>query len=198
MTARRRSRWLLPLVLLAVCGVLGAALYDRLNRTGPVGGANADPSTAAAAREPLPPESVFTMPPQDTYGAIIERPLFSPTRRPETGASFTPTDAGPEVTIKLIGVFITSTDRFALLKLDETAQSVRVSEGGEIAGWTVKEIHEFGAVLERDGETLELFLQYDDTPPPAETTEPVETEPPAEEVQPPEVTNEPPAGTTNQ
>ncbi|MGH6932030.1 MAG: hypothetical protein ACREEE_06295 [Dongiaceae bacterium] len=40
MTARRRSRWLLPLVLLAVCGVLGTALYDRLNRTGPAGGAN--------------------------------------------------------------------------------------------------------------------------------------------------------------
>lgn len=199
MTARRRSRWLPPLVLLAVCGALGTVLYDQVRHGQTAGVVSASSTTGGPAIEPLPTEAVFSMPPQDTYSGIVERPLFSPNRRPETGASFTPADPGADVSIKLVGTFIMPAERFALFKLGDNEQTARVDEGGEIAGWTVKEIHEFSALLERDGETLEIFLQYDDTPPPPpEPVEPAEPEQPVEEVPPSDAPTETGAGTITQ
>jgi hypothetical protein len=199
MTARRRSRWLLPAVLLAACGLLGTLLYGQIRQSQSADGPVTDGTAAGAVIEPLPPEPEFSMPPQDNYAAIVDRPLFSPTRRPETGAILAPAEPGADVPIKLKGTNMTATARSGLFQLGDNTQSVWVSEGGEIGGWTVKEVHDFGAVLERDGESIELFLQYDDTPPPPpEPVEQPESEPPAEEVPPPDNTTDAGNNTTTQ
>jgi hypothetical protein len=199
MTVRRRSRWLLPVVLLAACGALGAVLYGQIRQAQSVDGATATSTAGGAVIEPLPPEAEFAMPSQDNYAAIVDRPLFSPTRRPETGTISAPIEPGADVPIKLKGTNITLAARSGLFQLGDNTSSVWVSEGGEIGGWVVKEVHDFGAVLERDGESIELFLQYDDTPPPPpEPVEQPESEPPAEEIPPPDNTTDAGGNTTNQ
>jgi hypothetical protein len=199
MSARRRSRWLLPLVLLGVCAVLGTVLYDQIAGDAPGGGGNAGSTAGSFAIEALPAEAAFDMPPRETYAAVIERPLFSPTRRPETGAVFTPEAPAEDIQLKLLGVLISSDERFALIKTGESNPAIRVGAGGGIAGWTVKEIHEFSVILERDDETIEIFLQYDDTPPPQPEPPPEEevVEPPVEEA-PPENSSEATTGAVTQ
>jgi hypothetical protein len=108
--------------------------------------------TAVSAQET--PES-FSLPPLEDFSAIVDRPLFSPDRRPppETSQVGEPAVAAEgsssgERQIVLAGTATDQSER-AVAILHEISQGVqfRVWVGDEIAGWTVKAIRPRALVL---------------------------------------------------
>ncbi len=85
MIARRGSGWLAPALMLGVCAALAWTVYReiRVGREIQVGAP--EPVEAAGGQAPplpdLPAEPSFVMAPAESFSAILERPLFSPTRR---------------------------------------------------------------------------------------------------------------------
>jgi general secretion pathway protein N len=108
--------------------------------------------TAASAQET--PEA-FSLPPLDDLNAVVDRPLFSPDRRPppETSQPGEPA-AAPETTssgerqLVLSGTATDQSER-AVAILHDVSQGVqfRVWVGDEVAGWTVKAIRPRALVL---------------------------------------------------
>jgi hypothetical protein len=97
----------------------------------------------------------FSLPPLEDFNAIVDRPLFSPDRRPppETGQVGEPAVAAEgsssgEGQIVLAGTATDQSQR-AVAILHDVSQSVqfRVWVGDEIAGWTVKAIRPRALVL---------------------------------------------------
>lgn len=112
-------------------------------------GAQAPATRVAAARHP----------------EILDRPLFSPTRRPpppeqaqaEPAAAPQP---DPLKDVHLFGIFEAGRDRGAILRIDGDVQRVRVGES--VAGWTLREVHDRQVVLVRQGQSRTLDLAYAD------------------------------------
>jgi len=117
------------------------------------------------------------------YHVINEKPVFNESRQPEIGESEDQTpdeDVVVEVkdapAVKLTGVVITPTSRFASLTPDDkNIENVMAREGEsltrEFVGWRVASVQPRIVVLEsRDGQSLELELQVHDVkieePPP--------------------------------
>jgi hypothetical protein len=108
--------------------------------------------TAVSAQET---PGAFSLPPLEDFSAIVDRPLFSPDRRPPTETSEVGEAAvaaeGPssgESQIVLAGTATDQSER-AVAILHEVSQGVqfRVWVGDEIGGWTVKAIRPRALVL---------------------------------------------------
>jgi hypothetical protein len=91
----------------------------------------------AAPPATAPATALAALPPLASYSAIVERPLFSPSRRPPPGAG---TTLGPSIEsrIRLLGIVATGPKKTAFVA--EGAHHIELAEGDTIDGWTVKEI----------------------------------------------------------
>ncbi len=159
--SRRRPRLWLPTSFVLAYLALGWLVYQHLT---------APPNTEALARiqpeqvpglEELPPELQFAMAAIEDFESVLERPLFSPSRRPapiEEGAA-TAVDQDFDYTLK--GVLIDNEARIALLYHKGGAGTVRQAEGTKIDGWLLKEVEGDFIVVERNGEEriVELIFQ---------------------------------------
>lgn len=102
--------------------------------------------------------------PDGRYRAMVERPLFAPTRRPPPAAAMpAPAEAPPALpdpppNLALSGVIAGGGGGVALLKRLGDAAPVRVGLGGRIDGWTVAEIHPRSVVLARDARSVTVGL----------------------------------------
>ena len=103
----------------------------------------------------------------DRFDAMIERPLFSPTRRPPPPppAPLTMPSAGPvqappppAPNVTLSGVISGGGGGVALLRRPQDQTPVRVASGGQIDGWTVTEIRPRAVVLRRDARSVTVEL----------------------------------------
>jgi hypothetical protein len=106
---------LLPALLLAACLGLGWEVYQQLI-TSP---APRPVAVAAEPAEPLPalPEVVpFVMPPADDFAEVVERPLFSPTRRPPNQAVAVVAVTKDPIDLELTGVIASGAQRTAIFK----------------------------------------------------------------------------------
>jgi type II secretory pathway component PulC len=92
------------------------------------------PLAASAAGAPSP--SLAALPPLATYAAIVERPLFAPSRRPAPGAAA----IGPslESRYRLLGIVGSGPKRKAFVA--DGARRGEIAEGDTLDGWAVKEI----------------------------------------------------------
>ncbi|WP_284165975.1 hypothetical protein [Frigidibacter sp. SD6-1] len=119
---------------------------------------------ASAAASPYQP----TMRSDAYFNAIFERPLFSPTRRPDKPAAnpqeipetteASPPEApelGPD--FRLLGTATFGDARTALLAAAD-GMSTWVGDGQSMEGWTVKEIGNDWVLLGRDAERLRLEI----------------------------------------
>lgn len=107
------------------------------------------PSAAPAAG----PTGDLSAVPLDHFRAIVERPLFSPTRRPPPSAAAEP-DAGPRQ-FQLKGVVVSAREQHALIVSQSTGKSYRVRTGDVVEGWRVERITAQSAAFTKDGvETL--------------------------------------------
>jgi hypothetical protein len=102
-------------------------------------GATALPAATASESRALAPMSAFA--------AIVERPLFAPTRRPLPQSppvaaivkAKSPPPTTPTLPAALVGVLISSDGRFAVLRWPD-GKSTTVAEGADVEGWLLKQV----------------------------------------------------------
>lgn len=140
------ARRLLSLALFALCLGLAGVIYAQVTgelRLGPATPAVAEPSAADTAMPvPARPETAFVPPPIHVFSAIVERPLFSPTRRPPAAPALATQPAvRPRLDhLALIGVLISADGRVALLEQPRSPSILEAREGETVEGWTVESI----------------------------------------------------------
>lgn len=104
--------------------------------------------------------------PEARFRAMVDRPLFSPTRRPPPApAAPAPLDAPampalppPAPSLTLSGVITGGGGGVALLRRPQDAAPIHVALGGTVDGWTVAEIHPRAVVLRRDARSVTVDL----------------------------------------
>ena len=97
------------------------------------------PQISTPEREAAVPRSIVA-PSVESYAAIWQQPLFSPTRKPEPAAP-PPEPTAPSLDDFVVtGIVVTSSARIAMLKQGD-GKRLKVKEGEGISnGWTVDKI----------------------------------------------------------
>lgn len=178
--ARGRRRRRAPLLLLLLCCALIGFIYVEAERP------DVEPPANAAVAPPRAPEAraasapTFVMPPLRDYAEVLERPLFSPTRRrppADTGA------ADPRsAPFTLVGVVLSASGKHALIEHAQPRRLDRVVEGQTLDGWMVEEIR-LDRVVFRRGDTR-IEVKPKDKAPPANRPHPANAAPAAAPVNP--------------
>jgi general secretion pathway protein N len=214
--SRRRSAALLPLLLIAGCAALGWKIYDdwsAASADAAAAPASADVAGAVPDAPPAAADLALSLPPPERFAVIVERPLFSPTRRPappaaeqaqaEEPALESPAEPEtapegpppPTVDFTLVGIVIAGSERYALVERHVDGRVVEVAEGGDVGGWFAVLIDPDRAVFRQGAVEEELVLKYESPVPPERIPPPRAVPPPpepapAEPVQPTEVPQE--------
>ena len=166
MIARRGSSWLAATVLLGVCVALGAFVFDQVRKAPP-----GPPTSAGGGETPplaaLPAQPSYSLAPMADFSAILERPLFSPTRRPPAEGVAAVAPSEPELKVTLVGVIISSDEQIAIVKLNDAASFARLSVGDSFQGWVLDSI-EPSRVTFRRGDIEEHIELTFDVPPPVQ------------------------------
>ncbi len=143
-------------LLIVACVGLTRLVYEEL--TGPAAThaqAPARPQDASTTPSLASPRDTFSLPPRRSFSAIVERPLFAPTRRPVEAAA----DLGQLATFSLDGVMISPEGRLAIVIHGNPPTVARVREGQAIEGWSVTSVLPDRIVLSHDGTEHELGLK---------------------------------------
>ena len=163
MIARRGSGWLAPALMLGVCAALAWTVYREIQLGAP------EPAEVAGGQVPplpdLPAEPSFVMAPAESFSAILERPLFSPTRRPPAEGTVTLESAEPELEVTVVGIIISSEEQIAIIKPKGESRFVRLSEGDSFQGWTLETIEPDRITFQRGDIEEHIELTYDEPPP---------------------------------
>ncbi|MBA4131485.1 MAG: hypothetical protein C0519_08665 [Hyphomicrobium sp.] len=97
--------------------------------------------------------------PIESLSDTRERPLFSPSRRPEL-SSVPAQDQEPAPGLTLIGLMRpTGKDARALIRIDGDGKAAWVRAGDAVGGATVRDIQPGLVLLDRDGRSIELRLR---------------------------------------
>jgi general secretion pathway protein N len=122
------------------------------------------PVAAASAQQPAAPDKSPAVAaagaagdlsgvPLEHFRAIVERPLFSPARRPPSSAAGEPDSGARQFQLK--GVVVSAREQHALIVSQSTGKSYRVRTGDVVEGWRVERITGDSAAFTKDGiETL--------------------------------------------
>ena len=162
---KRPSRHqLLPALLLSLCLGFAGVIYVELDQPSIDSIAKAAPApprdTVAAASD----APGFTMPPVRAYTEVLERPLFSETRRPSVDSPTAPVDPRSSA-FNLVGTIISAHERRALIEHGQPPHLERLSEGQDIDGWSVESIRSDRVILTRADARLEVKVKDEPGPP---------------------------------
>ncbi|HMR31470.1 MAG TPA: hypothetical protein PKA13_09885 [Geminicoccaceae bacterium] len=134
--------------------------------------APAEPPAAVPQAEPLEVAALRQLPPLDQLSTMVERPLFSPTRRPQLAAvapSAGPEELGEEEaavdqpadgapSLRFVGTIGQGGGMTALVLHDEEAAVSKLVVGDEIDGWRVTEVTASQLVIEHEADRLVLTI----------------------------------------
>lgn len=142
--------------LLALCMVLAAVMALQEQRSAPA--VDPVPGPHASVESTLA-DSSFAFAALERYGAIVERPVFYPSRRPprEPGKGKT-ADPG-ERELLLAGVLIMSDRKLALLQQPGSPDIIRLRPGSELYDWVLMDVSEDRVTMRRGTELRELRLR---------------------------------------
>jgi hypothetical protein len=156
------------LLLMAGAALVMACIVYAEIRARPVIERVALSEGAGEIRVPPLPKPRTIMPAKETFAVIVERPLFSPSRRPPAeGTAATPT---PAPDFSLFGIVISAGEPFALVKPGAGGDPVRITEGASMSGWTVSRIESDRIMIWHGTTQQELLLDFS-APAPASATE---------------------------
>ena len=93
------------------------------------------PLAAPTASAPVP--TLAPLPPLTSFAAIVQRPLFSPSRRPPPGTTGT-LGASIESRYRLVGMVATGPKKKAFVA--EGTRRLEIAQGDTLDGWMVIEI----------------------------------------------------------
>jgi general secretion pathway protein N len=113
-----------------------------------------DVKKPAVIASEAPPEK----PAISTFAEVVNRPLFTPSRRPTPPKADTNVAAPKAETFDLIGVIISPGSRMALLRTLATSEVMRAVEGQNVGGWEVRSIKPTQVVLQRGGDSEVLKI----------------------------------------
>jgi hypothetical protein len=158
------TAWRLPLLLMALCVALAIGLAGIVGA--PVA-PSAGPSreTEATADDAVADRS-FELEPLASFAAIVERPLFSRSRRPQPlrNATADARTGNAGAPFLLSGVIIAGATRVAFLQPRSQPKTLRVLEGETVDGWKIEKILPQRVVIGNGEAREELFLQDRITP----------------------------------
>ncbi|MFQ5953719.1 MAG: hypothetical protein ACE5JZ_01475 [Kiloniellales bacterium] len=155
---------LLTTALMLLCVILaGVTLAPWLSD--PTADLAADSPRRESQEETLPlrpPQ--LELPPIDHFAAVVERPIFTATRRsvqqrPEASPMST---SGPSLVLgryRLTGVVVAPARRLVLLKRPGDNKTIRVVEGEEIDGWRLTQVTKTTLILESGGRREEFLIR---------------------------------------
>ena len=164
MIARRGSGWLASTLLLGVCLALAAFVYVQ-GQTGAPGPAPSGPGAGTPPLAALPAQPSYAMAPMEDFSAILERPLFSPNRRPPAEGVAAVVAREPELQVTLVGVIISSEEQIAIVKLKDGNRFARLSLGDSFQGWILDSIEPSRITFRRGDVEEHVELTYDLPPP---------------------------------
>ena len=145
----------------AALGLAVIALWPWIVAPTPSLHPRAAPPPAAPAAAPAP------LPPLASYKAVVERPLFSPSRRAPPGAAATALAPSIESRYRLVGVMGTGAKHRAFVA--DGPRRLQIVEGDLLDGWTVRQIAQDRVILSSPaGDDAALRM----TRPPAEPPKP--------------------------
>jgi general secretion pathway protein N len=138
-----------------LCAGLGVALVVELNAAAPA--ARQAVSTAPGAAAALPEISNrFTLPPLASFAEVIERPLFSSSRRPT--ATETQQHVDQPLSASLAGIVISASSSSVIVAHGDPPLLTRLKQGDELDGWSVSSIEPNRVLFRRGGEERQLKL----------------------------------------
>lgn len=155
-----RSSALLLVLVLGLSAVVLAQLRPGAAERAPVERRIVTEAIASAGPSPAPLPALVDL------TETLDRPVFSPTRRPPQAAA-TPVaeaapmrpDAAPPPAMKLSAVVIDAGRRFALLQRFPAGDMVRVAQGDTVDGWTLSEVRADGVTLRQEDQRHEIVLR---------------------------------------
>jgi type II secretory pathway component PulC len=157
-------------MLLGLASILLAwVIYQESAEIPAIQAAERGDPAALGTPAPTAPEATFSMPDRESLAVILERPLFSQTRRP-SGVASDDARAG-SIDFTLAGVVISGSERSALIRPGNAKIVQQLKQGETIAGWTLVEITADRVVVRRDAIETEIFLDYTAPVPPGPRTE---------------------------
>lgn len=159
-----------------LCVGLGVALVVELNAAAPA--AQQPASTAPPAAAALPEISNrFTLPPLASFAEVVERPLFSSSRRPT--ATETQQHVDQPLSASLAGIVISALSSSIIVAHGDPPSLMRLKQGDELDGWSISAIEPNRVLFRRGSEEQQLKLHdapgqvAGETPPkPEPTTKP--------------------------
>jgi hypothetical protein len=164
MIARHGSGWLATTLLLGVCLALAAFVYLEMQTAAP-GPAPSGDGGETPPMAALPAQLSYAMAPVEDFATILERPLFSPTRRPPAQGVVATVASEPELQVTLVGVIISSEEQIAIVRLDDASRFARLSVGDSFQGWILDSIEPSRITFRRGDVEEHIELTYDVPPP---------------------------------
>ena len=154
-------------LMVFVCGGLGYGVYKQSGRQIEYPPPLSKPAKQKAAPNVGDSQKLISLPDIADLNQLVDRPLFSQSRRPEI-LEPEPKAPPPEkkkspLAIELTGVMIVGKSRIALLKQVRGKKSWQGEIGQTIEGWEIRNIEPNQIVLIQSGETRILKL-VDRTP----------------------------------
>lgn len=135
------------------------------------GGAVAPPHNALpAGAVPAEAPQLLRLPPLERFAVMVERPLFSPTRRPEPASDTplpdddgadgaAPLPPGPgEPGIRFVGTVGQGGSMTAVVIRADSGDALRIAAGDTVDGWEVAEVTTSELVLRREERRLVLTI----------------------------------------
>jgi hypothetical protein len=154
-------------LLLAGCLILAWNVWHQL--TIPIGAtASAVDVSIEPANPSLPPavSPAFSPPAREQFSAVVERPLFTSTRRPPPPAATPMAEQEKVSAVILVGILHSAGGRVALLAEAPGAKPRRVIEGERFGGWDVNRIDPQQVVLRRGDQERQLDFVWTSKPSP--------------------------------
>jgi hypothetical protein len=151
-----RSRaMLLALLCAGLCAVLYIELQGVSQRSLAAEASGASPTPDLSR----PEEPAVAVPPLAVYAPVIERPVFSPTRRPPLVPEPLEARSTRQDGITLKGVVLSPQKRIALLETSGSGSDPqRIAEGERLEGWTVEAVLADHVVMRNSEATRRLEL----------------------------------------
>lgn len=161
-----RSRIFTAIFLFLVLSGIGLAwvIYQQLEASAPPNRPAVETAAVLGVPE-LPPLPEFSMAPLITFSAVLDRPVFSRSRRPpaEEVAAISPKISNVlDLTLK--GVIYSEGERIALFAPKGSKDVLRLTEGSSYQGWELFVV-EPSRVRFRRGDREEALALVFDTPP---------------------------------
>jgi hypothetical protein len=162
----------LPWLLFAAGLVMIGIVYAEIRARPTIDDRASSPAATSDVRLAAPTVTRQAMPERASFAVIIERPLFSSSRRPQ-GEQTMP-ETTPRLDFRLSGIVTSANVPVALVKLGAGGgDPMGVKEGETISGWTVARIESDRILVRHDVMERELLLDFAapaPTPPPETMT----------------------------